>query len=79
MKFIRTTCCFMLTIILFSCGSSDNTEAPNSTPIDSTNASGTAPVEYNNPDNKDKEMLPEEANGDKVNTPGGDSIPSNTR
>ncbi|KAA5532304.1 hypothetical protein F0919_16040 [Taibaiella lutea] len=58
---------------VYSCNS--NPEAA-STPIDSTNVNGTAPVEYGKDDTAP--MLPDANQGEgyRANTPGGDSIPA---
>jgi hypothetical protein len=69
-------CILVLAMILFSsCNETGHQEDPTSTPIDSTNIHGTAPVDYN--DTSNNEMVPPEpTRGDRANTPDGDSIPS---
>ena len=59
---------------LYSCEGKEGN--PVSTPIDSTNTQGTAPVEYGKPDSAS--MLPDASQGEghRANTPGGDSVPS---
>lgn len=59
-----------------SCGNDTNVK---SNPIDSSNAYGTAPVEYGKDDTAG--MLPDASQGDgyRVNTPGGDSVPDGGR
>ena len=59
---------------LGSCG--DQGEHARSTPIDSTNVHGTAPVQYDKSDSIP--MLPDARNeeGAAANTPDGDSLPS---
>ncbi len=58
----------------YSCSS--NESGVKSNPIDSTNAYGTAPVEYGKRDSSG--MLPpaDQGDGNRVNTPGGDSLPA---
>lgn len=65
-------------VSIYSCGNSDNT-AVKSTPIDSSNANGAAPVQYGTKDSGG--MLPDENKGDgnRVNTPDGDSLPMPNR
>ncbi len=64
----------MFTVAGLSCGSSDP-DTPHSTPIDSTNIYGTAPADYQHDAND--AMLPNEPKeGDRANTPDGDSVPS---
>jgi len=59
---------------MYSCN--QNESGVKSNPIDSTNAYGTAPVEYGKRDTAG--MLPPADQGDgyRVNTPGGDSMPA---
>lgn len=59
---------------IYSC--SNNESGVKSNPIDSTNAYGTAPVEYGKRDSAG--MLPpaDQGDGNRVNTPGGDSLPA---
>jgi len=59
---------------IYSCN--ENEAGVKSNPIDSTNAYGTAPVEYGKRDSAG--MLPPADQGDgyRANTPGGDSVPA---
>lgn len=63
-----------VSIGIYSC--SENKAGVKSVPIDSTNAYGTAPVEYGKRDSAG--MLPDADQGEgyRVNTPGGDSMPA---
>jgi len=66
-----------LSLSLYACGNGDNAHVK-SNPIDSSNAYGTAPVDYNKADTQS--MLPDadQGEGNRVNTPGGDSAPAAT-
>jgi hypothetical protein len=65
---------FIFTVAVLSCGT-NGPDTPHSTPIDSTNIYGTAPADYQHDAND--AMLPDEPKeGDRANTPDGDSIPS---
>jgi|GEM_PF-1456571 len=64
--FLYVTATIMLSALLVSCGSKTE-ESAVSTPIDSTNINGTAPVEYEVKSDT-SQMLPEEGKGLKANT-----------
>lgn len=67
-----------LLLLAASCANSnDATDDAVSTPIDSTNTQGTAPVQYG-ADQDTGTTLPDAhaEEGHKANTPGGDSVPS---
>jgi hypothetical protein len=68
--------CAMLLFVSIGTYSCNENESAKSNPIDSTNAYGTAPVEYGKRDSAG--MLPPANQGDgyRVNTPGGDSLPA---
>jgi hypothetical protein len=66
----------IVAILLFSCNESGRQEDPTSTPIDSTNVHGTAPADYSDTGNTKEMLPPEPTQGDRANTPDGDSAPS---
>jgi hypothetical protein len=61
-------------VAVYSC---NNNQEAKSNPIDSTNANGTAPVEYGTDETDTARMLPDANQGEgyRTNTPGGDSAP----
>jgi hypothetical protein len=68
------TTLLFVSIGIYSC--TENGSGVKSNPIDSSNAYGTAPVEYGKRDTSG--MLPpaDQGDGNRVNTPGGDSMPN---
>ncbi|KAA5536960.1 hypothetical protein F0919_04620 [Taibaiella lutea] len=73
-RYLLYTTLFFTLAGIYSC--TENASGVKSVPIDSTNAYGTAPVEYGKRDSTG--MLPDADQGEgyRVNTPGGDSMPN---